>query len=104
MARVCRPAGRIVLADMAPAADKAKALDAMERPRDPSHARLLPPAESIDGDPLDTALRREGERIAFAWPVAIVTATAAPTRRWLSAPGSELISISARPRSSAQPP
>lgn len=127
MARVCCPAGRIVLADMAPAADKVKALDAMERLRDPSHARLLPPAalaglltdagfemprvqtmrlegdldsllarpypadgdrgrlrrryeESIIGDPFDMALRCEGKRIAFAWPVAIVTATAAATR------------------------
>lgn len=127
MARVCRPHGRIVLADMAPASDKAEALDAMERLRDPSHVRLLPPAalvdlltdagfemprlhamrlegdldlllsrsypadsdrghlrrryeESIVGDPLDMALRREGGRIVFAWPLAIVTATAAGTR------------------------
>lgn len=122
MARVCRAGGRIVLADLSPAADKAEALDAMERFRDPSHVRLLPPPEliglltkagfavrrlqamrlggdldallsrsypsdrdrgrlrrryeeSIPGDPLDMALRREDERIVFAWPLSIVTAT-----------------------------
>jgi ubiquinone/menaquinone biosynthesis C-methylase UbiE len=42
MARVCKPGGRIVVADMAPAPDKADALNAEERLRDPSHVRALP--------------------------------------------------------------
>lgn len=128
MARVCRPGGRIVVADSAPAAEKAAAFNSMERLRDPSHAAALPldalvgllgdagleaprveimrlegdldallarsyPADgdlgrlrkifedAVDGDPLDMALRREGGRIVFAWPLAIVTATAAAIRR-----------------------
>src|SRR5215469_1376126 len=42
MVRVCKPAGRVVVADMSPAANKAEALNAMERLRDPSHARAMP--------------------------------------------------------------
>jgi ubiquinone/menaquinone biosynthesis C-methylase UbiE len=42
MARVCRPGGRVVVADSAPAATKADAFNAMERLRDPSHVRALP--------------------------------------------------------------
>ncbi len=42
MRRVCRPAGRIVVADSAPAAHKADAFNAMEKLRDPSHTRALP--------------------------------------------------------------
>jgi hypothetical protein len=42
---VCRPGGRIVVADSAPTAAKADALNAMERLRDPSHTRALPPEE-----------------------------------------------------------
>jgi ubiquinone/menaquinone biosynthesis C-methylase UbiE len=42
MKRVCKPGGRVVVADMSPAAEKAAALNAMERLRDPSHARALP--------------------------------------------------------------
>lgn len=42
MKRVCKPGGRVVVADMAPAPEKAEALNAMERLRDPSHARAMP--------------------------------------------------------------
>jgi ubiquinone/menaquinone biosynthesis C-methylase UbiE len=42
MKRVCTPGGRVVVADMAPAADKAGALNAMEQLRDPSHVRAMP--------------------------------------------------------------
>jgi SAM-dependent methyltransferase len=45
MRRVCRPGGRIVVADSAPEADKADAFNRMERLRDPSHVRALPPDE-----------------------------------------------------------
>jgi ubiquinone/menaquinone biosynthesis C-methylase UbiE len=45
MRRVCRPGGRIVVADSAPASDKAEAFNRMERLRDPSHARALPVEE-----------------------------------------------------------
>jgi ubiquinone/menaquinone biosynthesis C-methylase UbiE len=41
MTRVCRPGGRVVVADMAAAPEKAAALDRMERLRDPSHVRGL---------------------------------------------------------------
>jgi SAM-dependent methyltransferase len=47
MRRVCKPGGRIVVADMAPAKEKADALNAEERLRDPSHARALPEAELV---------------------------------------------------------
>jgi ubiquinone/menaquinone biosynthesis C-methylase UbiE len=43
--RVCKPGGRIVVADMAPAAAKADALNAEERLRDPSHVRAMPEEE-----------------------------------------------------------
>src|SRR5438270_8875389 len=42
MRRVLKRAGRIVVADSAPAASKADAFNAMERLRDPSHVRALP--------------------------------------------------------------
>ncbi len=45
MKRVCKPGGRVVVADMAPAADKADALNAEEHLRDPSHVRAMPEAE-----------------------------------------------------------
>jgi SAM-dependent methyltransferase len=45
MKRVCKPEGRIVIADMAPAAEKADALNAEERLRDPSHVRAMPVEE-----------------------------------------------------------
>lgn len=41
MVRACKPGGRVVVADMAPAPDKADALNAEERLRDPSHVRAL---------------------------------------------------------------
>lgn len=42
MRRVCRPGGRLVVADSAPSAAKADAFNAMEKLRDPSHTRALP--------------------------------------------------------------
>jgi len=45
MARVCKPGGRIVVADMAPAPDKVNALNAEEQLRDPSHVRAMPEEE-----------------------------------------------------------
>ncbi|HEV2445016.1 MAG TPA: methyltransferase domain-containing protein [Candidatus Sulfopaludibacter sp.] len=45
MRRVCRPGGRVVVADSAPAANKADAFNRMERLRDPSHVRALSPQE-----------------------------------------------------------
>ncbi len=45
MKRVCKPAGRIVVADSAPIATKADAFNAMERLRDPSHACAMPVEE-----------------------------------------------------------
>lgn len=45
MRRVCRGGGHVVVADSAPAADKADAFNRMERLRDPSHVRALSPEE-----------------------------------------------------------
>ena len=45
MKRVCKPGGRVVVADMAPTPEKADALNAEERLRDPSHVRAMPEAE-----------------------------------------------------------
>lgn len=45
MKRVCIPGGRVVVADMAPAHCKARALNAEERLRDPSHVRAMPEEE-----------------------------------------------------------
>lgn len=42
MRRVSKPGGRVVVADMAPAPEKADALNAEERLRDPSHVRGMP--------------------------------------------------------------
>jgi ubiquinone/menaquinone biosynthesis C-methylase UbiE len=42
MKRVCKPSGRIVVADMAPQQSKAHALNAAELLRDPSHVRAMP--------------------------------------------------------------
>jgi ubiquinone/menaquinone biosynthesis C-methylase UbiE len=42
MKRVCKPGGRIAVADMAPLPEKAAALNAAEILRDPSHVRALP--------------------------------------------------------------
>jgi len=41
MVRVAKPGGTILIADSAPAAEKADAFNAMERLRDPSHVRAL---------------------------------------------------------------
>ena len=41
MKRVCMHGGRVVVADMAPAPEKADALNAEERLRDPSHVRAM---------------------------------------------------------------
>ena len=48
MKRVCKPGGRVVVADMAPAAEKAAALNEEEKLRDPSHVRALPEEELLD--------------------------------------------------------
>jgi ubiquinone/menaquinone biosynthesis C-methylase UbiE len=68
MKRVCKPGGRVVVADMAPAADKAEALNAEERLRDPSHVRALTAAELRElfaqvgfPDPRMESYRSEGE-------------------------------------------
>ncbi|MGC2744541.1 MAG: methyltransferase domain-containing protein [Candidatus Angelobacter sp.] len=45
MKRVCKPGGKIVMADMAPLPKKAAALNAAERLRDPSHVRAIPVVE-----------------------------------------------------------
>ena len=45
MQRVCKPGGRVVVADMSPVPEKADALNAEERLRDPSHVRAMPLAE-----------------------------------------------------------
>jgi ubiquinone/menaquinone biosynthesis C-methylase UbiE len=45
MRRVCAPGGRVVVIDSAPCAEKAAAFNAMEKLRDPSHTRALPPEE-----------------------------------------------------------
>jgi ubiquinone/menaquinone biosynthesis C-methylase UbiE len=48
MQRVCKPAGCVVVADMSPAPEKANALNAEERLRDPSHVRAMPIAELLE--------------------------------------------------------
>lgn len=48
MKRVCKPGGRIVVADSAPAKEKADAFNAMEKLRDPSHVRALTPEEMVE--------------------------------------------------------
>jgi ubiquinone/menaquinone biosynthesis C-methylase UbiE len=58
MKRVCKPGGRIVVADMAPLPEKAAALNATEILRDPSHVRALPVEE----------LRKLFEQAEFAAP------------------------------------
>ena len=122
MKRVCKPGGRVVVADMAPAPEKADALNAEERLRDPSHVRAMPVEEicdlfaqaglpkprvdtyrlegeledllsrsfpnegdadrvrrlfarSIENDALDLSTRREGGKIYYSYPVAVLVAT-----------------------------
>ena len=62
MRRVCRPGGRVVVADLLASADPAKAaaFHRMEVLRDPSHARALPLAELRDLFPA-RGLRVAGE-------------------------------------------
>lgn len=68
MKRVCQSGGRIVVADMAPLPEKAAALNAAEKLRDPSHVRALPVDElrglfdqAALGTPQVTSYRMEGE-------------------------------------------
>jgi ubiquinone/menaquinone biosynthesis C-methylase UbiE len=68
MTRVCKPGGRVVVADMAPVPEKAAALNAEERLRDPSHVRAMPQQELRDlfakaglPDPHVDSYRLEGE-------------------------------------------
>jgi ubiquinone/menaquinone biosynthesis C-methylase UbiE len=68
MKRVCRAGGRIVVADSAPAREKADAFNAVERLRDPSHVRAMPIEELRDmfrnaglNDPRIATYRLEGE-------------------------------------------
>jgi ubiquinone/menaquinone biosynthesis C-methylase UbiE len=68
MKRVCKPGGRIAVADMAPLPEKAAALNAAEILRDPSHVRALPVEELVGlfeqaglGTPQITSYRTEGE-------------------------------------------
>jgi SAM-dependent methyltransferase len=67
MRRVCKPNGKIVVADMAPLPEKAAALNAAELLRDPSHVRALPAEELVGlfehaglGTPQITNYRLEG--------------------------------------------
>ena len=68
MRRVCRAGGRIVVADSAPAREKADAFNAVERLRDPSHVRAMPVEELREmfrnaglNDPRIATYRLEGE-------------------------------------------
>jgi SAM-dependent methyltransferase len=68
MVRVCAPGGTVLIADAAPAPDRAEAFNRMERLRDPSHARALPLAEHRQlfaraglPEPRVTHYRLEGE-------------------------------------------
>jgi SAM-dependent methyltransferase len=68
MARVCAPGGRVAVIDSAPEPAKAEAFNRMERLRDPSHVRAMPPGElrGLFGEvglaePRTTAYRLEGE-------------------------------------------
>jgi SAM-dependent methyltransferase len=68
MRRVCHSGGRIVVADSAPARDKADAFNAVERLRDPSHVRAMSVDELREmfvgaglGEPRVESYRLEGE-------------------------------------------
>ena len=68
MRRVCRAGGRVVVADSAPAREKADAFNAMERLRDPSHVRAMPVEELREmllraglSEPRIASYRLEGE-------------------------------------------
>ena len=68
MARVCAPGGTVLVADSAPAPEKADAFNRMEVVRDPSHVRALPLTEHLElfqraglSEPRVTHYRLEGE-------------------------------------------
>src|SRR5213593_1026285 len=68
MKRVAAPGGRVMVADSAPAPDRADAFNRMERLRDPSHARAMPVdehralyAKAGLSEPRVTWYRLEGE-------------------------------------------
>jgi len=68
MRRVCEPAGKVGVVDSAPDPRNAAAFNHMEKLRDPSHVRAMPPAELRDlfrraglPEPRMTAYRLEGE-------------------------------------------
>ena len=68
MIRVCRPGGRVVVADAAPDPTKAAAFNRMEKLRDPSHVRAVSLSELTDlfggtglGHPAVTRYRLEAE-------------------------------------------
>jgi ubiquinone/menaquinone biosynthesis C-methylase UbiE len=62
MARVCRPGGRILIADGAPPAEKADAYNHFEKLLDPSHTRALAPEEFLG---LMNDARLRNVRLAF---------------------------------------
>jgi ubiquinone/menaquinone biosynthesis C-methylase UbiE len=68
MARVCRPGGRIVVADVTPSARCQPAYDAMERLRDPSHvsARTLAQLRRLGQDLGLTEVTCDGYRLEVA--------------------------------------
>lgn len=65
MVRVCRPGGRLAIIDVAPAADKIAAYDAIEKQRDPSHVHAHTEEE----------LRALGDGLPVHSPVLQINAT-----------------------------
>ena len=68
MKRVCKPGGKVVVVDSAPAPDKVDAFNAVEKLRDPSHVRALTLAEHKRlfarhglGEPRHTPYRLESD-------------------------------------------
>ena len=68
MRRVCAPGGRLVVVDSSPDPSKAAAFNGMEKLRDPSHVRAMPPDELVGlfhaaglPKPRRTFYRLEGE-------------------------------------------
>ncbi len=68
MVRVCRQNGKIVVIDSAPPAEKARAFNAIELERDPSHTKALT-AEEVSEIMTDKGLLVE-RRHLYAWQVA----------------------------------